>query len=206
MRKRVAHGWAMFPTAIGDCGVAWSAQGLTGVMLPAATAQGTRAHLRAHAGPAAAEQPLLAAEDAQVQGAAGGGPASDAPRVPAFVRDAVQAMQRLLAGRPCELAHLRLDWRGIEGFERRVYEAALKLGPGQTCTYGELAAAIELPDAARAVGAALGRNPWPLIVPCHRVTAAGGRLGGFSSPGGAQTKQQLLVIEAAMRRREGELF
>ena len=81
---------------------------------------------------------------------------------------------------------------------RRVYEVARTIPPGATLTYGEIAARLELPGAARDVGQALGRNPFPLVVPCHRVVAAGGRLGGFSARGGAATKRRLLAIEGAI--------
>jgi methylated-DNA-[protein]-cysteine S-methyltransferase len=125
---------------------------------------------------------------------------------PPFVAEAVAGMQALLAGEPQDLLHVLLDDADIGPFERRVYAACRALPPGHTCTYGELARAIEDPSALRAVGQALGRNPWPLVVPCHRVLAAGGRLGGFSAPGGADTKQRLLIIESALVRRPDQLF
>jgi methylated-DNA-[protein]-cysteine S-methyltransferase len=87
--------------------------------------------------------------------------------------------------------------RDVADFDRSVYEAAREIGPGETVTYGELAARIGAPDAARAVGQALGRNPFPIVVPCHRVLAAGGKAGGFSASGGAATKLRLLAIEGA---------
>ncbi len=127
-------------------------------------------------------------------------------RWPPFVADAVAGMQALLAGQPRDLLHVPLDDADTGPFERRVYAACRALPPGHTCTYGELARAIEDPSALRAVGHALGRNPWPLVVPCHRVLAAGGRLGGFSAPGGADTKQRLLLIESTMVRRPDQLF
>jgi methylated-DNA-[protein]-cysteine S-methyltransferase len=174
-------GRASFDTALGRCTLAWNERGLTSVRLPD---EGGVPSV------APAEPP-----DAALPGAA-----------PPFVHDAVRRIQALLAGTPEPLADLPLDVSGLEPFERRVYEATQALAPGETCSYGELARRIGDPAAARAVGHALGRNPWPLVVPCHRVLAAGGRLGGFSAPGGAATKQRLLVIEAGMRRREGELF
>ena len=115
-------------------------------------------------------------------------------------------IQAHLAGQPQDLRDLPLDFSGVQDFERRVYAAARALDPGQTCTYGEMAHAIGQPAALRAVGQALGHNPWPLVIPCHRVLAAGGRLGGFSAPGGSETKRRLLVLEMGMFRREGELF
>lgn len=199
---------ALFATAIGECGVAWQDDALTHVLLPAADAMATRSLLQ-HLSGARAEAAV--ARNAE---AVAGGPAAhstgvaDAPADPwpAFVRDAVHAMQALLAGEAVSLDCVPLAWHRVGEFERRVYEATQRLAPGQTTTYGEMARALGDPAAARAVGVALGRNPWPLVVPCHRVLAAGGRLGGFSAPGGVATKERLLAIEAPLKRREGELF
>ena len=93
----------------------------------------------------------------------------------------------------------------VPAFHRRVYEIARTIAPGQTRTYGELAAALGDPGAARAVGQALGDNPFPIVVPCHRVLAAAGKPGGFSAYGGRATKRQLLVIEGAIPA-QGQLF
>jgi methylated-DNA-[protein]-cysteine S-methyltransferase len=182
---------ATFPTAIGDCGVAWLGGELTHVLLPAADGAATRS-LLAHLSGAAVES---VAADAGVDQA-----------WPDFVRDAVRAMQTLIRGEAVSLAGVPLAWSRVGAFERRVYEATQRLGPGETSSYGEIARALGAPEAARAVGVALGRNPWPLVVPCHRVLAAGGKLGGFSAPGGVATKEKLLAIEAPLRRRDGELF
>ena len=177
--------FALFDTALGRCALAWDERALLTVMLPGADEGRTRAALRRRC-PQAIEC---------------------APPWPAFVVDAVAGMQALLRGEAAELGSVPIDLAPIDAFDRRVFEAARRLVPGHTCTYGELAQAIGEPDAARAVGAALGRNPWPLVVPCHRVLAAGGRLGGFSAPGGAATKRRLLAIEAALRApRSDELF
>jgi len=175
----------IFDTAFGRCAIAWHDAGLTAVRLP-----DEDRYLRA----ALARQ----APTAQAW--------PDDQALPGWVADAVRDICRLLAGEPQDLKHIRLDWRATGEFERRVYAATQALPPGHTCTYGELALAIQEPAAMRAVGHALGINPWPLVVPCHRVTAAGGRLGGFSAPGGNETKRQLLVLEAGMVRRDGELF
>ena len=85
---------------------------------------------------------------------------------------------------------------GVAGFHRRVYDAARAIPPGKTLAYGEIAERIGAPGAARAVGQALGRNPFPIVVPCHRVLAAGGKIGGFSAHGGTATKRRMLAIEA----------
>ncbi|MCW5635335.1 MAG: methylated-DNA--[protein]-cysteine S-methyltransferase [Rubrivivax sp.] len=175
---------AHFATPIGECGLAWQGGALTHVLLPAADAAATRSLLRhlSHAEPA------------------------PEPMWPTFVQDAVAAMQALLRGEAASLAAVPLAWHRVGEFEREVYELTRRLAPGETSTYGDVARALGDPGAARAVGAALGRNPWPLVVPCHRVLAAGGKLGGFSAPGGVATKERLLAIEAPLARREGQLF
>jgi methylated-DNA-[protein]-cysteine S-methyltransferase len=104
----------------------------------------------------------------------------------------------LLDGDRRDLIDIPLDFDdSVPEFHRRVYEVARTIGPGRTLSYGEIAARVGEPDAARAVGQALGRNPIPIIVPCHRVLAANGGTGGFSAPGGTATKLQLLAIEGA---------
>jgi methylated-DNA-[protein]-cysteine S-methyltransferase len=115
-----------------------------------------------------------------------------------MVRPAITGIVALLAGRPGDLAAVPLQLEGVPAFDRRVYALARKIPRGATCTYGELAARLGEPGAARDVGQALGRNPFPLVVPCHRVVAAAGRLGGFTAPGGAATKARLLAIEGAL--------
>src|SRR5262249_61450420 len=100
---------------------------------------------------------------------------------------------------------VRLDRTGVPAFRRRVYEAARTIPPGQTLSYGEVAACAGSPGAARAVGQALGKNPFAIVVPCHRVLAAGGRVGGFSAQGGIATKLRLLALQSAPDGREGPL-
>lgn len=175
----------LFDTAFGRCGLAWHDAGLTAVRLPDEDRHLQAALLR-HA-PTATPWP------------------DDTP-LPGWVADAVRDIRRLLAGEPQDLKHISIDLRATGAFEQRVYAAAQALAPGHTCTYGEMARDLGEPAAMRAVGHALGMNPWPLVVPCHRITAAGGKLGGFSAPGGNETKRRLLVLEAGMVRREGELF
>ena len=84
---------------------------------------------------------------------------------------------------------------GVPPFHRRVYEAAREIPPGDTLSYGAIANRIGSPGSARAVGQALGRNPFAIVVPCHRVVAANGKLGGFSANGGVTTKANLLALE-----------
>lgn len=123
------------------------------------------------------------------------GGAPDQP--PAFVQDAAERLARHLAGEPQDLTAIPLDLERVSPFHRRIYEAARRVGPGRTVSYGELAAALGAPGAARAVGQAMARNPFVIVVPCHRVLAAGGGAGGFSAPGGLDTKARLLALEGA---------
>jgi methylated-DNA-[protein]-cysteine S-methyltransferase len=114
------------------------------------------------------------------------------------VRRVIERVSALLSGTPDDLADIPLDMAGVPDFQRRVYALARAIRPGSTLTYGELAARLGVgPQGARAVGQALGANPFPIIVPCHRVVAAGHASGGFSAPGGTRTKLRLLEIERA---------
>lgn len=107
-------------------------------------------------------------------------------------------MVALLRGEPRDLRDLPLELDGLPEFQRRVYEIARTIPPGSTLSYGELARRMGVPGAARAVGQALGKNPFPIVVPCHRVLAAGGKMGGFSAAGGVSTKARMLRIEKAL--------
>lgn len=165
--------FALFDTAIGRCGIAWNERGIRGVQLPEANAAVTRARLRRRF-PAAVE----------------------APTSP-LARRAIAGITALLDGTPVDLSDLPLELDSVPEFPRRVYAVARTIPVGATLTYGELAARLGEPGAARAVGQALGANPWPIIVPCHRVLAAGGKPGGFSAPGGVSTKLRLLATEGS---------
>ena len=112
----------------------------------------------------------------------------------------------LLAGEPSDLSAAPLDLDGVPAFHRRVYDLARRIPPGETLTYGEIAGRLGDPSQARAVGQALGANPIPILVPCHRVFAANGRMGGFSAPGGVSTKLRLLEIEGARANAIPSLF
>jgi methylated-DNA-[protein]-cysteine S-methyltransferase len=166
-----AYGMALFDTALGRCGIAWGPVGIVGLQLPGRDDDATRARLRAL-------RPRMA----------------DAP-VPEPVRRACAAVARLLRGDAAELRDVPLDMEAVPPFDRSVYAAARAVAPGATVTYGELARRCGTPGAARAVGGALARNPFAVIVPCHRVVAAAGRPGGFSAPGGVAVKMRLLAIE-----------
>lgn len=125
-------------------------------------------------------------------------PVPDDRAMPPEVAEAVRRIRALLDGHKDDLRDIRLDCGRTRAFERRVYEAARAVGPGTVSSYGEVAASLGDPCLALAVGQALGRNPWPVIVPCHRIVGAGGRAGGFSAPGGASTKLRLLELEGAL--------
>jgi methylated-DNA-[protein]-cysteine S-methyltransferase len=168
-----AH-FALFETAIGVCGIAWSEHGVCGVQLPEASAEAARARLRRRF--------------------AGGG--ETAPTE--MIQRTIDRIAALLAGRPSDLSDILLDLKGIPAFHQRVYALTRQIPAGRTASYGEIATRLEEPGMAQAVGEALGRNPFPLIVPCHRVLAAGGKFGGFSARGGVSTKMRLLAIEGAI--------
>jgi methylated-DNA-[protein]-cysteine S-methyltransferase len=126
----------------------------------------------------------------------GSRPSAAGASPPAGVRRAIDGIVSLLAGEPADLSSVEVDLGRAQQFDRRVYALAREIPPGETRTYGELARLLGEPDA-RAVGAALARNPVPLVVPCHRVIAADGALRGFSAPGGIETERRLLEIEGA---------
>ena len=124
-------------------------------------------------------------------------PKADETAPPAEIQHAIDAMVALLAGELKDLSGVRLDTAGVPDFNMRVYDVARSIPAGATLTYGEIAERLGDRALARDVGVALGQNPFPIIVPCHRVLAAGGRTGGFSAPGGVSTKMRMLTIERA---------
>lgn len=168
-----ATAFTLFDTAIGRCGIAWGPDGVAALQLPEASEAETRGRLRMACPMAGEALP------------------------PPVVQAAIAAVTALLDGAAADLSRIVLDMAGIADFERRVYGVAREIPPGRTLTYGAVAARLEMSGAARAVGRALGRNPFALIVPCHRVVAAGGAMGGFSAGGGVATKRRILAIEGA---------
>jgi methylated-DNA-[protein]-cysteine S-methyltransferase len=169
----ITRGFAMFDTAIGQCAIAWSDTGVTGFQLPERDAAATHRQIAARFPDAVDAVP------------------------PPAVQRGIDAIVALMRGESVDLAFIPLDMDGVPEFHQRVYEVARTIRPGATMTYGEIAERIGETGAARAVGRALGRNPFAVIVPCHRVTAAGGKTGGFSASGGRVTKLTLLAIEGA---------
>ncbi len=178
----MAKGFALFDTAIGRCAIAWGPGGIARVHLPGTRESETRARVLREL-PGVVEAPL-----------------------PPHLNGAVNDIAALLRGEPSDLGRIPLDMSGVPPFHRRVYEAARSIGPGVTVSYGALAERLGSPGSARAVGQALGRNPFAIVVPCHRVLAAGGRVGGFSAAGGVVTKLRMLAIESAEARGAPALF
>jgi methylated-DNA-[protein]-cysteine S-methyltransferase len=177
-----SDGLALFATAIGACGIVWKEGALLGVQLPEADERALRARLqRDYPGVPEAEPP-------------------------AWVRQAIARIQALLCGAADDLADLPLDMRRVPPFNRRVYEITRAIPPGRTLTYGQVAQRLGEPGAARAVGQALGHNPFAPVIPCHRVLAARSGAGGFSAEGGVATKLRMLQIEKAQLGREPGLF
>jgi len=131
---------------------------------------------------------------------------SEVRDLPGAISEALVGIMALLSGERRDLRSVALDERALDEFQRRVYAATREIGPGETASYGEIARAIGVPQEARAVGAALGRNPFPVVVPCHRVLAADGTLHGFSAPGGLRTKRRMLEIEGAPGFTQQALF
>jgi len=168
-----APSYALFDTGIGSCGIAWGRRGVVAIQLPERDRAATRHRLLQRAGAAREAVP------------------------PDGIGRAVRDIQALLGGEARDLSSVVLDTEGVPSFHLAVYELARAIPAGVTATYGEIARRLGLPGAARAVGQALGRNPFPIVVPCHRVLAAGGKTGGFSAHGGAVMKLRLLAIEGA---------
>lgn len=168
-----ADGFTLFGTDLGVCGIAWGSGGICGVQLPQGSEQATRQRMHRRFASAAEMVP------------------------PPEVRLAISGVVALLQGERVDLSGIALDMTGVPPFHQQVYELARAIPVGSTLTYGEVAAQLGEPGAARAVGQALGANPFAPVVPCHRVLAAGGKAGGFSATGGIKTKLQLLLIEGA---------
>lgn len=167
----------IFETALGFVAISWGERGLTRLVLP----QTTRA----------------AAERGLARTGAAAPPIASETELPPEIAALVAAIRRYAQGEQTDFSAVPVDLSGVDDFRRDIYAAARRLEHGHVVTYGELAALAGHPGAARETGAALGSNPVPLVIPCHRIVAAGGRLGGFSAPGGNATKARLLAHERA---------
>lgn len=172
----------LFDTAVGRCGIIWGERGIVGLQLPEGSDEKARARVTKRFPSAAEAQPT--------------------PEV----RRAINLIVALLEGKSADLSGIALDMDRVADFEQRVYAIARKIPSGQTLTYGDIATKLGDKLAARDVGQAMGKNPFPIVVPCHRVVAANGKLGGFSANGGVKTKLKLLAIEGTLSGSQLGLF
>jgi methylated-DNA-[protein]-cysteine S-methyltransferase len=180
-RATTTPGFALFDTAIGRCGVAWNDRGITRITLPEASDAAARARL-ARSTPGAAEA-----------------------LPPPAIGAAIARITSHVGGEPAALDQIVLDMDGVPAFHREVYEVARAIPSGHTVSYGALARQLGKPGAARAIGQAMGKNPFPIVVPCHRVLAANFATGGFSAHGGVETKARLLAAEGFTLSTQAEL-
>ncbi|WP_213773010.1 methylated-DNA--[protein]-cysteine S-methyltransferase [Bradyrhizobium sp. dw_78] len=174
--------FAIFDSAIGRCGVVWGERGISAVQLPMGSEDKTRGRILQRYGDIAEAAP------------------------PAEVQGAIDGMAELLSGKPNDLKDVVLDLAEVPEFHRGVYDIARTIPPGKTMTYGDIAKRLGGVELSRDVGQALGRNPCPIVVPCHRVLAAGDKPGGFSANGGVVTKLKMLEIEGAVVNYTPSLF
>jgi O-6-methylguanine DNA methyltransferase len=188
MKTKPPPRFARFDTRIGRCAVAWSDRGVVGVLLPEAS-----------------DRALAKRVQEKQPGAVESEPTES-------IRAAIDGIRALFDGEieaaHAALAKLELDDRDVPAFHRKVYAAARAIAPGSTSSYRALAEAAGSALASRAVGQSMARNPFPIVVPCHRVLAADRRIGGFSAPGGVETKLRMLAIErdAALRAKSAARF
>jgi methylated-DNA-[protein]-cysteine S-methyltransferase len=171
----ITHSHHLFETPLGWMGIAWSDLGVTRVLTPQRDPQDCERRLTRFAG--------------------GETHAGDTTALPKEIADAVALLTQYAAGETIDFSCVKVDLEGVEQFRLDIYDAARKLKFGETVTYGQLATAAGHPGEARDTGQALGANPVPIVVPCHRILAAGGKIGGFSAPGGSRTKERLLALE-----------
>lgn len=165
--------YTLFSTRFGTCGIAWNESGLTGFQLPEDTEARTERRLAARAGEGPGDPPV-------------------------WIRDLIARVKLHLEGSAQDFSDAVLDWSRVGEFPAAVYRQTMAIKPGFKRSYGEIARGMGLgTEASRAVGSALAANPWPLIVPCHRVVSADDKMNGFSAPGGIRTKTRLLALEGA---------
>ena len=176
------RGYSIFDSTVGRCGIAWGGSGILGVQLPEAREIETRRRM------------LRQYPDAREI------------RPPPMVEIAIDGIAALLRGKPCDFSDVVLDMNGMPPFNRRVYEYARTIPRGQTITFAELAKRLGASGAANAVGQAIGRNPFTILVPCHRVLAADGATDRFGINGGMISKRRLLSLEGALAKSGPTLF
>lgn len=177
-----ALGFTLFDTAVGRCGIVWGEHGIVGLQLPESSDDKARSRVTKRFPSAAESEP------------------------PAEACKAINLIVALLGSEPSDLSEIALDMDRLADFEQRVYAIARSIPPGRTLTYGDIATKLGDKLAARDVGQAMGKNPFPIVVPCHRVVAANGKLGGFSASGGVKTKLKLLAIEGTLAGSQLGLF
>ncbi|MBN9087905.1 MAG: methylated-DNA--[protein]-cysteine S-methyltransferase [Reyranella sp.] len=175
--------FSLFDTPIGTCSLVWIGDKIVGLRLPEASADATRSRITRR-WPGAEEQ---------------------APP-PAAMQATIDRVLRLLAGEKVDLSDAPLDFGDSPDFHKRAYAIARTIPPGRTMTYGEIAKRLGEPHEAREVGQAMGKNPIAILMPCHRVLGADGKMGGFSANGGVATKRRILEIEGAAALGAGPLF
>ena len=174
--------FSLFDTAIGLCGIAWGPRGINSVQLPMGSEERIRSRFRQRHGDITEQVPTRE------------------------VKQVIERIAKLLGGEPDDLSDIALDLDDVPEFNRSVYEIARTIPPGKTMTYGDIARRLGGVELSRDVGQALGSNPCPIVVPCHRVLAAGNKPGGFSANGGVVTKLKMLEIEGAIINHTPSLF
>ena len=170
-RPSITAGHAVLETVIGFMGIAWNEKGLIRLCLPERSREAVERRLMRHAG------------------------VSPSTAQPPWVVELIASIKAYAAGEDVDFSGVPVDLAGVDDFRLAIYAAARKLAFGETTTYGELAKAAGHAGLARETGAALGANPVPLVIPCHRILAAGGKIGGFSAPGGSSTTERMLAME-----------
>ena len=175
-------GFTLFDTPIGTCSLVWEGEMVVGLRLPEASPSATRARIKRR-WPDATEQ-----------------------TAPAAMQAIIDRVLTLLGGERVDLRDVPLDFGAAPEFHKQVYEIARTIPAGQTMTYGEIARRLGVPHESREVGQAMGRNPIAIIMPCHRVLGADGKMGGFSANGGVAIKRRILEIEGAAALGAGPLF
>ena|SRR5438105_2482360 len=175
-------GFTLFDTPIGTCSLVWQDEAIVGLRLPESSAAATRKRIKQRWADAEEQAP------------------------PAAMQRVIDRVLALLAGEAVDLSDVPLDFGAAPEFHQRAYAVARTIPPGQTMTYGEIAKRLGAPQESREVGQAMGKNPIAIIMPCHRVLGADGKMGGFSANGGVATKRRILEIEGASAVGAGPLF
>jgi methylated-DNA-[protein]-cysteine S-methyltransferase len=175
--------FTLFDTPIGTCSLVWQDDKVVGLRLPEASPAASRTRITRR---------WASAEEQATP--------------PPAMQAVIDRVLKLLAGERVDLSDVPLDFGESPDFHKRAYAIARTIPPGQTMTYGEIAKRLGEPHESREVGQAMGKNPIAIIMPCHRVLGADGKMGGFSANGGVATKRRILEIEGAAAVGAGPLF